>query len=182
MKERIYAPEVLSLEQSTRATIPSGKYTMEESRAGAVESGELRFTEQWGCVKHCGDRCPTSSARWHWVRPQKGDDMWRKNKIYLVTKVATFQGEGAERQSTARHKDPTPFQFCLLRGWMQREKWWKTISLSCHQSHECFSMLKTFSYVSAAVCRNHTIFATLVLAIVETTIIYASEFSSKCAW
>jgi len=65
MKERIYAPEVLSLEQSTRAPIPSGKYTMEESRAGAVASGELRFTEQGGCVKHRGDRCPTSSARWH---------------------------------------------------------------------------------------------------------------------
>lgn len=30
------------------ATIPSGKYTMEECRAGAVESGELRFTEQQG--------------------------------------------------------------------------------------------------------------------------------------
>lgn len=30
------------------ATIPSGKYIMEECRAGAVEGGELRFTEQQG--------------------------------------------------------------------------------------------------------------------------------------
>lgn len=98
------APEILSLEQST-----SSQHTMEESGAGAVQSGELRFTGQWGCAKHCGDRCPIYSAWWHWVVPQKGDDMWRKNKIYLLTKMGTFQ-------STARHKDPTTFPILLPRA------------------------------------------------------------------
>lgn len=85
-------------------------------------------------------------------------------RIYLVTKVGTTQGERAACQSAARQKDPTPFQFCLPQGWAQGEKCWETISLSPNQNRNCFSIFKTFFYVSAAICRNHTIFATLVLA------------------
>lgn len=46
------------------------------------------------------------------------------------------------KNNNNNNNNPTYFQLCLLQGWAQAEKWWETISLSCHQNHECFNTPK----------------------------------------
>ena len=48
----------------------------------------------------------------------------------------------SQAKKNNNNNNPTYFQLCLPQGWAQAEKWWETISLSCHQNHECFNTPK----------------------------------------
>lgn len=110
-------------------------------RGGA---GRLRFIGLLGIVETGALHAPPGG-----MEPGLGREMTFEEwiRISLVVKVRTFQGEGSKSTNgqpgqKKNNNNPTYFQLCLPQGWAQAEKWWETISLSCHQNHECFNTPK----------------------------------------